>query len=316
MCTSSSDGTSSYCNSQYVYESWLVIEGCQSAMSSDMALLDAAANANHIIYDGVAQMEVWATGQLYFPSTAAVCDVWRDTKVCGGDAHRYDQTVCESLSSAYGCTWGENEMMCLNAEGYPHGQSNYLDFLWMSYNDMTNCDQHHDLDSCNTDSDCVYLDFPTYGYTFCSTKLHRELQILEEAGAPAHIMGLAVDRGLHNHCSQFSDEVSCGDEAPMCFWISSMTMCQSFGDYARWNMSVACGEPYVSDDNIAIAYGYADMAALESAAISGDSGSHGSNSFPDDATFCPSWAKYQICSWIYEEASCNEGGGVRVRERQ
>ena len=48
-------------------------------------------------------------------------------------------------------------MMCLNAEGYPHGQSNYLDFLWMSYNDMTNCDQHHDLDSCNTDSDCVYL---------------------------------------------------------------------------------------------------------------------------------------------------------------
>ena len=78
-------------------------------MSSDMALLDAAANANQIIYDGVAQMEGWATGQLYFPSTAAVCDAWRDTKVCGGDAHRYDQTVCESLSSAYGCTWGDSD---------------------------------------------------------------------------------------------------------------------------------------------------------------------------------------------------------------
>ena len=162
-------------------------------------------------------------------------------------------------------------MTCLNAEGIPHGNSDYLNSIWSSYNDLTNCYQHHDLDSCNTDSDCVFLP----SYHSCRTKLHRKLQILEEAGAPAHIMGLAVDKGLHDHCSQFSDEDSCGDEAPMCSWISSQTMCQSFGDYARWNMSVACGEPYVSDDNIAIANGNTDMADLESAAISGDSGSHG-----------------------------------------
>ena len=46
MCTSSSDGASSYCHSEPAYASWLVIEGCQSAMSSDMSLLTAA-NANY-----------------------------------------------------------------------------------------------------------------------------------------------------------------------------------------------------------------------------------------------------------------------------
>ena len=51
-----------------MYESWLVIEACQSAMSSDMSLLDAAANANHEIFDGVAQLETWMTTGTYSPS--------------------------------------------------------------------------------------------------------------------------------------------------------------------------------------------------------------------------------------------------------
>ena len=215
-----------------------------------------------------------------FPTADEICDAWRDSKVCGGHAHTNDQTACESYPSAYGCTWGENPwdpdggMRCLNAEGLPYGNSDIVNSVWSSYNDMTNCYQHHDLDSCNTDSDCFYT-----SNNFCSTKLHRKLQILEDASAPAHIMGLAVDKGLHDHCSQFSDEVSCGDEAPMCFWDSSASKCWSFHEYAMWNMSDACGEPYVSDDNIAIAYGYADMAALESAAISGAPGSMDSGSY-------------------------------------
>ena len=160
------------CYADYdLYGSWLVISACQSAMSSDMSLLDAAANANYQIFDGVAQLETWMTTGTYSPSAAAFCDAWRESKVCSGSMSQNDQATCESYSSAYGCTWGESPweegmMTCLNSDG-GFGESDYLMSILIWYDSIvtraTNC---HSVDgteeSCNQQaSDCDYVLHPS-----------------------------------------------------------------------------------------------------------------------------------------------------------
>ena len=173
-------------------------------------------------------------------------------------------------------------MTCLNSDG-EFGDSDYLMSIWSWYDSIvtraTNC---HSVDgteeSCNQQaSDCDYVLHPSGEGTgtigVCQTKFLRRLEILENAGVPAHAVNHIAHSYSWSYCNASSVESSC--EAPYCRWESYNSECRPHFLNSIWNMSVACGEPYVSDDNIAIAYRYTDMADLESAAISGDSGSHG-----------------------------------------
>ena len=284
------DGTSrcSTSDSSHLYETWMIISACQSAMSSDMSLLDAAANlGDFMIFDGVAQIAAWGSGEAYFLSTAAFCDAWREAEVCGGTDVRNDQTKCQSSSSAYGCSWGEpygigsGDFECLGPEGNFHHGPSIFDrvfawYQWSILKNVTDCDMYnHDADSCNMhSSDCAYV----RNGEMCMMRPTRRVQILEEAGAPAYATSLALYKNtdiLYDgaYCGLFSDESSCA--APMCTWHSmgsdsycglNYTEDNPRHSYATVHMSAACGEPYASDDNIAIANGHADMNALEAAA--------------------------------------------------
>ena len=169
-----------------------------------MSLLDAAANADNTIFDGVAQIAAWASGQAYFPSTAAFCDAWNKAEVCGGTDVRHDQTKCQSHSSAYGCGWGEpsgygsGNTVCLDSEGAEAGFE-HSPYFWEVFNwyetsilrEVTDCGVYSDADSCNMhSSDCVYLPMDGGGWSRCTMGPNRRVQILEEAGAPAHATSL------------------------------------------------------------------------------------------------------------------------------
>ena len=198
------DGTSrcSTSDSSHLYETWMIISACQSAMSSDMSLLDAAANlGDFMIFDGVAQIAAWGSGEAYFLSTAAFCDAWREAEVCGGTDVRNDQTKCQSSSSAYGCSWGEpygigsGDFECLGPEGNFHHGPSIFDrvfawYQWSILKNVTDCDMYnHDADSCNMhSSDCAYV----RNGEMCMMRPTRRVQILEEAGAPAYATSLAL----------------------------------------------------------------------------------------------------------------------------
>ena len=279
----------------YLYGSWLVISACQSAMSSDMSLLDAAANANHEIFDGVAQLETWMTTGAYSPSAAAFCDAWRESKVCSGSMSQNDQATCESFSSAHGCTWGETPwsegmMTCLNSDGR-FGESDYLMSIWIWYDSIvtraTNCHLLHGTEeSCNQQaSDCDYVLYPSLEGTgtigLCETKFLRRLEILENAGVPAHAVNYIAHSHSWSYCNASSVESSC--EAPYCRWESYNSECRPHFENSIWTVAAACGEPYVSDDNLAAANGFPNMAALQSAAISGDSAYSGPPAYSGDS---------------------------------
>ena len=211
----------------------------------------------------------------YSPSAAAFCDAWRESKVCSGSMSQNDQATCESFSSAHGCTWGESPweegmMTCLNSDG-GFGESDYLMSIWIWYDSIvtraTNC---HLVDgteeSCNQQaSDCDYVLYPsgegTGTFGVCQTKFLRRLEILENAGVPAHAVNYIAHSHSWSYCNASSVESSC--EAPYCRWESYNSECRPHFENSIWTVAAACGEPYVSDDNLAAANGFPNMAALQ-----------------------------------------------------